>query len=169
MQDEVIVPRTALICAAVFGWAGDDWCSWPSPAEKQTILAWAQFYGSFPEAELQTEFDRLVDEGLFFRVHADAFEQPCYYCSYDSRFIMELLRFDIGCADPAKGETALEFWMRFPKELDAEFGAEWRNQGMCKGQGSQGSWPWGPCLGRECCCLSEDKEARCTWDLKFLR
>lgn len=157
-------PRTALICAAVFGWCGDESCSWTCPVERPTLLAWADSYGSFQDKELESALDQLEKEGLFFRIHPDAFDEPCYYCSYDEKFIKEIPNYETICINQATDESILLFWQDFRMQLDEEYGETWLKEGLCWGQGSQsGSSPWGPCLGRECACFAKTAVGReCT-------
>jgi hypothetical protein len=156
--------RQALIHAALCGWNGDLIGPWPSPANEELILSRGYSFCNTKATakDLRPDFMALVEEGLFFRVHPDIFESPCYYCSYDVKFIEEILdtnHFDI--------TEAIDFWDYFPEECDEDYTTIWRTMGLCSSQGSQ-TTIWGTCLGKECCTFKYGN-SECIWDLKFLR
>jgi hypothetical protein len=156
--------RQALIHAAVCGWNGDEPGSWPAPADEKTILAWGGSYldTNINENDLRPELMKLVAEGLFFQVHPDDFESPCYYCTYDLKFIEEI--FDTDCFDIT---DAIDFLSYFPKECDEEYSTIWRTEGLCSSQEGQ-STSWGPCLGKDCPTFKRGN-SKCLWGLEILR
>ena len=156
--------RQALIHAALCGWNGDGICSWQGPADEKTILDWGHsFCDTKTNAnDLRPDFMALVEEGLFFRVHPDVFESPCYYCSYDVKFIEEIL--DTDNLDIMK---AIDFWDSFPEECDEEFSTIWRTVGLCSSRGSQ-TTNWGTCHCNKCSEFHQGTFA-CEWELTFLK
>ena len=150
--------RKALINAALCGWKGDDPGSWPYPADLETILAWGSSYckKGTQSKDLLPTFKELVKAGLFFEVHSGLFKVPCYYCSFETKFLSEI----------TEDASNFELWDDLVEEYDGEHGMAWRKYGLCAGQGRQG--PWGPCRGVECTWFKDGKEG-CSWDLEFAR
>jgi hypothetical protein len=150
-------PRQALISAALTGWYGDEPTSWPAPAERTTLLAWADSHYQGPEERLSLALESLVAERLFFEVHPGVFAEPCYFCSYDPEFLTEL----------PGGEDHREMWEKFRAYHD-QHSHGWHSAGLCEGQGSQGySELVGVCLGSNCCCYKDTVNARCPRDLQY--
>lgn len=151
-------PRQALIMAALVGWCGDKPCSWQSPVDRSTLLAWAESHYQGPAADLEIALDALVLQGLFFDIHPAVFASTCYYCSFDSEFLAEV---------PHEAEDA-NFWSSLSEDYNEEYGFTWLKTGLCAGQGSQGpsDAPWGPCVGSSCVCFRSGAE-RCNWGLQY--
>jgi hypothetical protein len=160
-QSESITPRQALIYAALTGWKGDEPNPWFCPVAINDLLAWAGSYHPEPVDSLPRAFEELVLEGLFFEICRGLFDPPCYYCSFDSRFLEEL----------PDGPEYVDYWRSLVDDYDEEYGrSTWRSLGLCAGQGSQGpsDSPWGPCLGASCCWFVDGDE-RCNHDLRFAK
>ena len=168
-----LTPRQALICAAVTGWNGDEPSSWPWPVSADNMVAFARSYQ--PEVrDMNADFQRLAEEGLFLRVCYPIFKRAYYACWYDSTFLHELPK---GMTFPGwqTGERlSIKYVSAFWDELQAKstdrYGAAFVWWGMCAGQGSQsGSSAWGPCLGPSCCCYTDGKYDECHHGLEFVR
>lgn len=177
-RDIVLTARQALIAAAVTGWCGDGFCSWSSPVERETLLAWGGSYQhGLSASALEQALDELACEGLFYKILYPIFEQPCYYCSYDSMFLEELpdpiadyinttkQGFELSGLSDLIGQ-----WNYMKGKFIGEWGLAARFWGLCLGQGSQGPSDGGfaPCLGPSCCCF-ESGEEQCNWELQFDR
>ncbi len=153
--------RKALIMAATYGWNGDGQSEWPCPATLETIISWAKSHmdSDADTDELADEFKKLESQGLFFRVHPDAFVEPAYYCSYDDVFLAEIY--------PDSEHDPFGLWVEWKEENDEEFGQDWRKHGICLGRGSQGGNSTnGSCQGKECLWY-KDKSPECNWGLRL--
>lgn len=160
-QSEQITPRQALIYAALTGWKGDEPNPWFCPVAINDLLAWAGSHRPDSVGSLPQAFEELVREGLFFEIHRGLFDPPCYYCSFQSRFLEEL----------PDGQEHVDYWEGLVDDYDDRYGLKtWRRLGLCAGQGSEGpsGSPWGPCLGASCCWFVDGDE-RCHHDLHFAR
>jgi hypothetical protein len=149
--------RQALIAAALYGWAGDPSGAWTSPVEWITLLDWAASYYDGPEEDLEAPLRDLTAEGLFFEVHPGVFAEPCYFCTYEKKFLNEL---------PGGSQYAAE-WARGRKYNDRHWPG-WRSAGACFGlAGPHGPSSPGPCLGTSCGCFAHPEGGKCVEGLTF--
>lgn len=168
---QVTNARSALVCAAMSGWCGDKASSWPCPVERSTLLAWARSYGTFPSQEGEDALNQLEHEGLFFRIHPDAFEEACFYRSYDAAFIKEIPYSRLMRMSNSSGGDSRAFWQDMRQQFDENHGESWHQEGLCWGQGSEsGSAPWGKRLGRRCPGFAKPKaNGECAQGLRLRR
>ncbi|MBP7933636.1 MAG: hypothetical protein KA354_03205 [Phycisphaerae bacterium] len=138
--DHPLSARQALIQAALAACQENPGGIWPSPLPASEILQAAEAVAGRAYGNLGPAFQALVIEGLFFEVHHDLFDAPAYYCSYDNRFLRELL----------EGDSQAGAWNDLAAVMDNRFGpSTWRGLGLCAGQGRADGW-LGPCLGAAC-------------------
>lgn len=132
---------------------------WSYPRLKEDIVdSVAARDRSVPIKDIEFAFDVLVEQGLFFTVHPGVFAEPCYYCSYDPDFLLEI---------PELSRYAPE-WRALQERLDQEYDSgTWRSTGLCWGQGSQASEnPLYLCVGSSCCRFRDGAPA-CQHNLPF--